>query len=156
MESEIGKVISTRPGYARVEVTQSSMCAHCELTSSCAHGTGGARTIEVFDPLGVSVDQQVRVELSSRELLAASFLAYIVPLITLFVGAALGFFLSGRSRNEFGVGMGAFCGLGAGLLLARLAGQWFGRRGKLRPTITAVVSGENRRECDHEGEDISR
>ncbi len=140
MESEIGKVVSTGPGVARVQVTQSGICNHCELESSCMHDTGGKRVIEARDPLGVSVDQHVKIELGGGELVAASFLAYMVPLATLFVGALLGFHLARGSRPELWTGLGALGGLGIGVVVSRMAGDWFGRRGKMVPIITEVVA----------------
>lgn len=141
METEVGKVIGTRPGRARVEVMQSSVCSHCEAASSCVHGTGGARIIEVDDPLGVSIDQRVRIELSSGGLIGASFLAYIVPLITLFLGTLAGFHFGGRAV-ELWSGLGALAGLAAGLVVSRVAGTRFGK--KLTPAITGVVADPER------------
>jgi positive regulator of sigma E activity len=149
MESEIGKVIATRSGHARVEVSQSGMCSHCEMHSSCAMGAGGARIIEVNDPLGVSVDQHVRIELTSSGLVGASFLAYMVPLFGMLIGVILGFYVP-ESRNELWGGLGALLGLAIGVLASRLMGEWFGRQGKLTPTITAVVTDEKRKEYDNE------
>jgi positive regulator of sigma E activity len=147
MESEIGKVIATRAGHARVEVAQSGICSHCEMASSCMQVAGGARIIEVNDPLGVSVDQHVRIELTSGGLVGASFLAYMVPLFGMLLGVILGFYVPG-SRNELWGGLGALLGLAIGVLASRLVGDWFGRHGKLTPTITAVVTDGERKEHD--------
>ena len=144
MEAEIGRVVEVCAGSARVEVSQSSFCAHCEAASSCVPGSGGKRIIEVLDPLGVTVDQRVRIELSSGKLLWASFLAYLVPLLFLFAGAVLGFYSARSTMRELWGGLGAIAGLAAGLLVSRLLGQYLGRRGKLAPIITAVVAGETR------------
>jgi sigma-E factor negative regulatory protein RseC len=144
METEIGKVIGTRPGYARIEVMQSCVCSQCKVAASCVHDTGGTRIIEVRDPLGVSLNQRVRVELASASLIGASFLAYILPLITLFAGALLGFFLPAGAGNETWAGIGALCGLGIGVIVSRLTGQWLGKRGKITPTITAVVADDGK------------
>lgn len=149
METEIGKVIATRPGYARVQVAQSCICSHCELASSCMYDTGGSRSIEVRDPLGVSRGQHVRIELTSAGLVGASFLAYMVPLITMFAGVILGFELAGHAHNELWAGIGALGGLAIGVVVSRLAGQWLSRRGRLTPTIAAVVVGTNGKENEN-------
>ncbi len=145
MESEIGRVIEVCAGSARVEISQSSLCAHCEVASSCVPGTAGKRIVKVLDPLGISVGQRVRIELSSAKLLWASFLAYLVPLLFLFAGAILGFYSARSTMRELWGGMGAIAGLTAGLLISRLLGQYLGRRGKLAPTITAVIAEEDRK-----------
>ena len=139
MEQEIGRVIGTRPGHARIEVTQSCVCSHCELESSCVHGTGGTRIIEAVDPLGVSVDQRVQIELSSGGLIGASFIAYMVPVAALFIGALAGFYVTDQAPDMW-AGVGALAGLGVGVMISRTLGRWFGRRGKLVPKITNVVT----------------
>jgi sigma-E factor negative regulatory protein RseC len=142
MESEIGTVVETGVGRARVEVSQSGICAHCEMASSCVPTSGGKRTIEVLDPVGVSANQRVRIELGSGSLIGASFIGYILPLLGLFAGAAIGFYSALPALKERWGGLGAVAGLAAGLLASRLTGQYFGRRGKLTPTITAVLTDE--------------
>lgn len=139
VESEIGRVVETGVGRARVEITQSSICAHCEIASSCVPTSGGKRLIEVVDPLGVSVHERVRIELSSGKLLAASFLAYILPVITLFAGAIAAFALSRPGAQELWGGIGALAGLAVGVIISRGIGQRLGKRGSLTPVITAVV-----------------
>lgn len=149
MECEIGKVVATRSGRAKVEVRQSSICSHCELSSSCVYGTGGTRVVEVRDPLGVSAGQMVKIEFTGRGIVGASFLAYILPLLTLFGGAAVGFYLVGGSPSELWAGLGAAIGLAVGLIMSRLAGESLGRRGRLTPAITAIVISEDRKEHEH-------
>ena len=143
IQTETGKVIEVHAGRARVEVSQSGMCSHCEMASSCIPGGGGSRIIEVADPIGVSTDQRVRIELSGGKLIGASFLAYLLPLFGLFAGAIVGFYSAGSARADLWGTIGAIAGLTAGLLISRLLGQYFGRSGKLTPTITAVVIDEN-------------
>ncbi len=146
MESEVGTVIEAGAGRARVEVSQSGICEHCDMASSCVPTSGGNRKIEVLDPLGVSVNQRVRVELGSGSLIGASFLGYILPLLGLFAGVVVGFYSAGPGLRELWGGLGAVAGLAVGLLVSRLTGQYFGRRGKLTPTITAVVTDEGGKE----------
>ena len=59
-QSEIGKVLETSNGRARVEVSPSGLCSHCEMASSCIPASSGNRIIEVADPIGVAPSQRVR------------------------------------------------------------------------------------------------
>lgn len=156
MESEIGTVIEAGVGRARVEVSQSGICAHCDMASSCVPTSGGNRTVEVLDPLGVSINQRVRIELGSGSLIGASFLGYILPLLGLLAGAIVGFYSAGPGVQELWGGVGAAAGLVAGLLASRLTAQYFGKRGKLTPTITAIVPDEGGKENQNADEEISR
>jgi sigma-E factor negative regulatory protein RseC len=143
METEIGTVIETHSGRARVEVSQSGLCEHCEMSSSCMSGVGTSRTIDVADPVGVSTGQRVRIELGSRELIGASLLAYLVPLIGMFIGAFLGFYLVDPASRELWAGVGAIIGLAGGFMISRIAAAGAAMRGKLTPVITAIVPDEN-------------
>jgi positive regulator of sigma E activity len=118
------------------------MCTHCGVEKNCVPAFGAKRIIEVADPLGVSMNQCVRIELSGGELVWASLLAYIVPLTTFFAGAIAGFYGSGSSTGDLRGGIGAVAGLAVGLVVSRWLGQFFGKRGKLTPTITAIVPSE--------------
>ena len=141
-EIEIGTVLETSAGRARVEVSPSGMCAHCEMESTCVPASSGNRIIEVADPVGVTPGARVRIELASGQLLLASFLAYIFPLIFLLAGALIGFDARpAQASGELWGGLGAAVGLVAGLLLSRKIGTRLAGQGKLTPMITGVVEG---------------
>lgn len=146
MEIEIGKVLEVREGRARVEISPGGYCAHCEMASSCMPGTQGTRVIEVADPVGVSVGQEVRIELGGDKLVLASFLAYIIPLLGLCAGAFIGFYGVGDPSTEFWSGIGGFIGLVVGLLFSRIVGQNLKNRGHLTPIIAAIVINDKKNE----------
>ena len=145
-EVEIGKVLEVGGGRAKVEVSPSGMCSHCELASSCVPASGGTRIIEVADPLGVSAGQRVRIELGSGKFLLASFMAYILPLLVLFTGAAVGFYSAPDGSAELRGAIGALVGLAAGLQLSRVLARRLSGGGKLTPEITGVLPNENGKE----------
>ncbi len=140
METEIGKVLYVQDGRARVEVSPAGHCAQCEMANSCIPGAQGTRVIEVADPVGVSVGQEVHIELSGDKLVLASFLAYIIPLLGLCVGVFIGFAAAGDSQAEFWSGVGGCIGLIVGLLISRMAGQSLKSRGQLTPTIAGIAT----------------
>jgi sigma-E factor negative regulatory protein RseC len=142
-EVEIGKVLEAGAGRAKIEVAPGGMCSHCELASSCVPATGGTRIIEVADPLGVTVGTRVRIELGSDKFLLASFMAYILPLLVLFAGAAIGFYSAPAASSEVYGAIGAIVGLALGLQLSRVLAKRLSSRGKLTPTITGVLPDED-------------
>jgi len=145
-ETEIGKVLEAGNGRARVEVSPTGMCSHCELESTCLPASSGNRIIEVADPLGVSPGRKVRIELSSGSFLLASFLAYILPLFGLLAAAITGYYSSPEESSELYASVGAIIGLVGGLLLSRMLAGRLADSGKITPTITGVVSEENMEE----------
>ena len=142
-EIETGKVLEVGRGQAKVEVSPSGMCSHCELASTCVPASGGTRIIEVADPLGVSVGQRVRIELGSGKFLLASFTAYILPLLVLFSVAAVGFYSAPEGSAETRGAIGALVGLAAGLQLSRVLARRLSGGGKLTPEITGVLPDED-------------
>jgi sigma-E factor negative regulatory protein RseC len=142
-EIEIGKVLEVGRGRAKVEVSPSGMCSHCELAGTCVPASGGTRIIEVADPLGVTVGRRVRIELGSGTFLLASFMAYILPLLVLFTGAAIGFYSAPEGSAELRGALGALLGLAAGLQLSRIMARRLSGGGKLTPAITGVLPDED-------------
>jgi sigma-E factor negative regulatory protein RseC len=142
-ETEIGTVLRAGKGSARVEVSPTGMCSHCELESTCLPASGGTRIIEVADPIGVSSGQKVRIELSSGSYLLASFLAYILPLFGLLAAALVGFYAAPEDVSELYGSAGAIVGLAAGLLISRMLSQRLSDRGGLTPMITEIVPEED-------------
>ncbi len=143
VETEIGTVLETRAGRARVEVSPGGMCSQCELASSCLPASDGGRIIEVADPIGVAPGLRVRIELTGGKIVAASFLAYVVPLAGLVAGALIGFYAAAPASTELWGGIGAAAGLTAGFLVSRTLGQRLANRGRLTPIITGVIAQEN-------------
>ncbi len=142
-EIETGKVLEVGGGRAKIEVSPSGMCSHCELASTCVPASGGTRIIEVADPLGVSIGQRVRIELGSGTFLLASFMAYILPLLVLFVGAATGFYYAPDGSAELYGALGAIVGLAAGLQLSRVLARRLSAGDKLTPEITGILPSED-------------
>jgi sigma-E factor negative regulatory protein RseC len=123
MESASARVISVFGGMARVRVASPVACARCEAGHGCGGGLLGAgrteREIEVRIPAGLSLraGDQVRLVISSQQLLNAAVLAYGVPLGGLLLAAATGWLLTGDDLSS------ALAGA-AGLI----AGVWMSRR----------------------------
>jgi len=140
IETEIGKVVEAQMGRARVEVSPSSLCAGCEMAAGCIPAAEGKRMIEVADPVGVSVGQDVQIELGSGSLVLASFLAYIIPILCLIAGVFIGMYGGGNTLSEMWLGIGALVGFVAGLLISRIITQYLRDRGKLTPIITAIIA----------------
>lgn len=92
MIEEVGTVVELKGKLVAVVMCKkSSLCEHCATNGSCALGDDGStRLIEVQNPLGASVGEQVRIATSTKSFLQSSFLLYIVPLIALVIGAVAG------------------------------------------------------------------
>lgn len=96
MIEEIVTVIANEGKLAVVEAQRQSTCGSCDAKSSCgtsvlakAFGSKTSR-IRVNNPIGAAPGERVVIGVEDDALPKASFLFYIVPLMTLFLGSLLG------------------------------------------------------------------
>lgn len=88
---EEGLVLELRGHYALVETVQQEACAHCEARGACmTMGGGKQRVISAVNQAHAEPGDRVRMAMTRRAVLGAGFLVYMVPVIALIVGAALG------------------------------------------------------------------
>lgn len=116
---EEGLVRSLHGGLAQVESIQTEACAHCGAKGAC-HALGGEKTrvVTALNDAGAQVGDKVLLNMPRRAVLGASFLAYMVPVLGLLLGAVLG--------NSLAPSWGWDAQTGAVLLgLGGLAVSWF-------------------------------
>src|SRR3990170_4643827 len=111
---EEGVVVEVFDGMAKVRAVRGSSCEGCASKSMCKPGAAGSNTvIEAKNILGAHIGERVEVAMQPKLLLKASFITYIVPLISFVAGAAIGKGIGGAG------GWGGGCGLCCMVL-------WFG------------------------------
>jgi sigma-E factor negative regulatory protein RseC len=123
MIEEGARVVDVAPGLAWVETSRRSACASCHASEGC--GTSAvsklfpARTnlFQVADAIGVTVGDRVVIGIAEDALTRSSLLAYLLPLVTLILGAG------GAELAGAGEGTGALLGI-LGLFL----GIWIAGR----------------------------
>ncbi len=114
---EIGRVVSVRGNRLAVSVKRTAACERCGKCSHAhiAFGNNDDIIVEAI-PLGpVQTGELVELEMEGRDYVKLSFIIYIVPLLSGFVGFGLGWFLGGLLRSP--ALWGTILGL-AGLALA--------------------------------------
>ena len=85
----IGRVVSTCGEYAKIEVIRSSACG--EKCGSCKGGcTKTATYVDVVNTAGAQPSQFVMLQVDTKTVMGAAFLAYILPLIMLILGITAG------------------------------------------------------------------
>jgi len=148
---QFGEVIAVKEGAALVRVRRHSACRDC---GRCGMGTAGGEPvdpeIEVRNPIGAVVGEVVKISMDTRQLLAASFLMYLLPVLGLILGVALGQWAA--LEFDLAAGRGAdLTGLGLGLILMALIYVFARRRGdrmaasaRFKPVAVAVVEGKDR------------
>ena len=92
MIEEAGTVVELKSKHTAVVMCKkSSLCENCATNGSCALGDDAqTRLVDVQNTLGAVVGDRVCIATATKTFLQSSFLLYIVPLIALVIGAAVG------------------------------------------------------------------
>ena len=146
-------VVAVEGEYAMVSSQRKSACGSCHAEQSCSvlSGGGGKRDTQIraMNPVGAEVGQRVQLEVSESQFLKASFLVYVLPVISLiFFGVFIRYL-----AERFGVapdqaeGIGGFAGVIALALtfwgLSKLNDHIEGDDSR-RPVIRKVLTGISR------------
>ena len=149
MIEEIGTVVELKSkGRAVVLCQKSSMCENCATSGACSLGDDNrSRAVEVQNLIGASVGDRVRIAANTKNFLQSSFFLYIVPLIALVIGAAVGSALGsmlplGIDPNLLSAVFGVF--FLAGSFLVIRVGSGALQEDNFMPKITAVLAVEEK------------
>lgn len=132
MIEQQGIVIGVRDGLAEVDVKGRHGCGGCGEQGSCATAAIGnlftrrRHRIRVNNSIGASTGDVVVIGLRDDDALGLAAVAYLVPVVTMILGAGAGEALVRllATPSEFPVVLGAAAGLFGGLgLFRRLGGR---------------------------------
>jgi len=104
MIEEMGKVVAIEPGYAWIETQVKTTCGSCVAQDNCGTGvvakafTPKADHVKIAVPDKINVGQSVKIGIPEQQLLSASAMLYIVPLIALIITTATGHLLLSLSE----------------------------------------------------------
>ncbi len=142
MLTERGVVISVEGNRAKVQVTRSAMCAHCESQGTCnALGSSPKAVVSAVNQVGAGQGDLVEVSMKESRVLKAAALVYLVPVAGLVLGAMVGDSLAASMHisADAGAGLGSLLGIAAGLAVTAVAGRKASQSGDALPVISRVV-----------------
>ncbi|WP_440995570.1 SoxR reducing system RseC family protein [Arhodomonas sp. SL1] len=152
MIRERARVVAVEGPEVHVEANPASGCHGCVARSGCGTGAlsdwlGRRRPLVVITDMTTSPGDEVVLEIPGRGLLAASTVAYILPLLILLTGA-----VAGRALAS-GLPLDADAGALAGLVLS--LGLWWallarGRRATARVRVVEVRPGGGHNDSEEE------
>ena len=130
-----GEVLAREGGKALVRTTpRTGGCGRCDAPGGC----GGAKITRMFqreaadfwldNDINAEVGERVRVCIAEDASLNAALLGYMIPVVGIVVGAALGVLLAGADASDGPAVLGALAGLVCGALISRRLGR--------RPTVS--------------------
>ena len=129
--THVGVVTKVEGDMAFVRFQRGSMCAHCGACLAV-----GEKQVEMRlkNVLNAAIGDEVQVSMESGRIEQAGVLAYVIPLILLIAGVALGGMISDWAGLGLGIG---------GCLLAFLLLRWMEKKhlfgGKFQPRMCGIV-----------------
>jgi len=123
MIEQKAKVVGCDENTVWLEAERQSTCSSCRLKQGCGTGLLADHVGKRFSQISVakihdvSVGQQVNLAIPEQTLLRGAFLMYILPLVLMFLFAALAEFLKFNEVVEIFAGMSGLC---IGFFLVRL------------------------------------
>jgi sigma-E factor negative regulatory protein RseC len=132
MIEETARVVSVDREFALVETEQRASCGSCQSQSSCGTSLLAGlfkrrhNQLKVLNPVYAKPGEQVIIGLQEQALLKISVLAYLLPLLTMILGATLTQGLAGYlilSTGELPQVVGGLLGLIGGLYTLKTLAQ---------------------------------
>ena len=99
-------------GMAEVFLVRESACSgDCHKCAGCESAAKETMIVEARNTIGARAGDFVRVETSTKDVMTAVFVVYMLPLVLFFAGYALGANLgvSGGALGCAGFGLGLLC-----------------------------------------------
>ncbi len=136
------EVMEGGKAVVKILAAAGSGCEGCKAAGSCKTAGDGGRLIEADNPVFARPGQMVELKVESGAFLKASFIIYMVPIIFLFIGAALGskvgpMIAPNVPIDVWQAGMGISF-LVLSIIVLRLIDKKTKTSGGLRPVITRI------------------
>ena len=132
---QIGIIIQADTQTAVVQIKRATACG--ENCGNCSGCETTLQRVEVSNPIGAEVGQVVCIEMDDRYILFAAFIVYIIPLIMLFLGYGIGYFM--WYKESLAIISGLLLMILSFLILKRLDGR-LKRSLKYQNKITKILS----------------
>ena len=129
-----GKVVSAKHGKLEVCFVRPEACAHC---NACGEAHESIVNIPGDAPVGSWID----VDMPEKQVLKASMIAYVLPLLLLLGGIALGTVLFGPGKEPFAALLGILF-MAASWIILRLVDRRMRKNDVWQPKIVAIHEAE--------------
>ena len=144
MLTEIGRVIAKDNDTVWVQTQSNTGCSSCKVNTACGSGiVNKAFSHKVFvtplkNHINANIDDQVEVGIPENLVVRASFMVYLVPLISMIVALlVVQFWLINPS--ELSSILAAAIGLVLGFFITYLYGKSASQKGQTEPVLLRIV-----------------
>lgn len=115
MIQETAIVSDFKDGYADLIIDSQSACGACASKSSCGQSTllnnSSKNVLRVYSKLSLQAGDTVIIGIKPNQLLLATVMMYILPLIVFMIFAVIGKYLGGENASILAGLSGLFCGI---------------------------------------------
>jgi len=149
MLTETGRIVAVEADSLWVETIRKSTCGACDARKGCGHGLlnrirdGQRGLVRVlpgpFSLADCQVNDEVSISIPDEVILRGSLIVYMLPLVTMLAGAAVGSNWLPWSQDLAAAG-GAIAGFAAGAILVRLHAWRHRDDAGLQPVLAALPS----------------
>ncbi|PXV63240.1 SoxR reducing system RseC family protein [Halanaerobium congolense] len=142
---EQGKVVENSGRIARVLITRHSACSKCDKTCPLSEQDSHDQDqiiMEVENEIGAVKGEQVKLEMEKKNLVFASLIIYIIPIINMIAGYFLGDWMATKANILSGEGFGILSSilfLEFSFIIIRLIDTKFKNNKNFEPVITQII-----------------
>ncbi len=117
MIQETAIVSNFKDGYADLIIDRKSACGACSSKSSCSQSSllnsssKQKNILRIYSELPLQVGDTVIIGIKSNQLLLATVMMYILPLLVFMIFTVIGKYLGGEHASIFAGLSGLFCGI---------------------------------------------
>tara|TARA_B100000315_G_scaffold179573_1_gene168326 strand:+ start:14709 stop:15152 length:444 start_codon:yes stop_codon:yes gene_type:complete len=128
--TEIGEVVKIFNRTVEIRVNPAEDCGACGAKDSCHTGPrlSTDRFVTALDPFGLKVGQRVKINLAPKNLVKASIIVFVLPLLGLLLGAVAGSFASKTAGYWDFLDLGAIIGGFAGIAISVIGLRSYNRK----------------------------
>jgi sigma-E factor negative regulatory protein RseC len=135
LKKEKGTIIGISGQKAKIKLVGSTACKGCPGAGLCSMLGKRYMRLEAENPLGAKTGQEVMVSIPTESELKAAFIVFIIPTISLFVGAILGYYLNLLGNQNFS----SLFFLTLFVVLSFLGIRQYSKRYPFKPVITEIL-----------------
>lgn len=129
-------------GWAQVITDKRDACGSCRASHCCSSfGPSSKMVIRALNRAGARAGDVVSISLKTQTMIRSVAIVYLIPVLTLLMGAFVGASLSPRlGANETTTSMLlAFLGLGLGFMINITISKWMAAKKGLTPVVTGIL-----------------
>ena len=142
--TEIGEVVKVFNRTVEIRVNPTENCGACGVKDSWHTGPriSTDRLVTALDPFGLKIGQRVKINLEPKNLIKASIIIFVLPLLGLLLGAVAGSLATTAGYWDYldlGAVIGGFAGIGISVLGLRSYNKKLEKTDQYYPAVVEIM-----------------